>query len=62
MHPYRIVTGAIGRNITFPYSALVLMDHNMVLSLSYDYAKRNRRRQRTNARPLQTILMAMVRR
>jgi hypothetical protein len=36
------------------------MDHNMVLS--YDYAKQNRRRQRTNARPLQTILMAMVRR
>ena len=36
------------------------MDHNMVLS--YDYAKRNRRRQRTNAPPLQTILMAMVRR
>jgi hypothetical protein len=36
------------------------MDHNMVLS--YDYAKRNRRRQRTNAPPLQTIMMAMVRR
>ncbi len=36
------------------------MDHNMVLS--YDYAKRNRRWWRTNAPPLRTMLMAMVRR
>jgi hypothetical protein len=36
------------------------MDHNMVLS--YDYAKRNRRRWRTNAPPLWTMLMAIVRR
>ncbi len=36
------------------------MDHTMVLS--YDYAKQNRRRRRTNAPPLWTILMAMVRR
>ncbi len=35
------------------------MDHNMVLS--YNYAKQNRRRWRTNAPPLWTILMAMVR-
>ncbi len=36
------------------------MDHNMVLS--YDYAKQNRRWRRSNAPPLQTMLMAMVRR
>ena len=39
---------------------LVLMDHNMVLS--YEYAKRNRRRWRTNAPLLWAISMAMVRR
>jgi hypothetical protein len=36
------------------------MDHNMVLS--YDYANRNRHRRRTNAPPLRTMLMVMVRR
>jgi hypothetical protein len=36
------------------------MDNNMVLS--YDYAKQNRWRWRTNAPPLRTMLMAMVRR
>jgi hypothetical protein len=39
---------------------IVLMDHNMVLS--YEYAKRNRRRRRTNAPLLWAISMAMVRR
>ena len=34
------------------------MDHNMFLS--YDYAKQNRRRWRTNAPPLRNMLMAMV--
>jgi hypothetical protein len=35
------------------------MDHNMVLS--YDYTKQKRRRQQTNAPPLQAMLMAMRR-
>ena len=35
----------------------MLMDHNMVLSLSYDYSSQNRRRQRTNVPLSQAISM-----
>jgi hypothetical protein len=35
----------------------ILIDHNMVFS--YDYGKQKKGRQKTNAPPLQAILMAM---